>query len=185
MTDTLRGWVLPRGGTCEDKCPLFPVVKGNKQLDKSCWQLFADRKNPNQSRSQCNLVCICRSEPGNTLSGSLLFQSHQARIATLYLPLFGLLIENVQRINVRDVSPFPVNPGNVRKQSRGLRLSLRLGCCTCVLLTLTLSSGAGGCRERWFLTSGLAGSGCWLSFAFASVPTWRSVFVSPPPFLFL
>lgn len=44
-----------------------------------------------------------------------LFQSHQARIATLYLPLFGLLIENVQRINVREVSPFPVNPGSVRK----------------------------------------------------------------------
>ncbi|XP_058132463.1 dedicator of cytokinesis protein 9 isoform X12 [Dasypus novemcinctus] len=38
-------------------------------------------------------------------------RSHQARIATLYLPLFGLLIENVQRINVKDVSPFPVNPG--------------------------------------------------------------------------
>lgn len=44
-----------------------------------------------------------------------LFQSHQARIATLYLPLFGLLIENVQRINVREVSPFPVNPGSVRE----------------------------------------------------------------------
>ncbi|XP_038165703.1 dedicator of cytokinesis protein 9 isoform X7 [Arvicola amphibius] len=42
-------------------------------------------------------------------------RSHQARIATLYLPLFGLLIENVQRINVRDVSPFPVNPGNIVK----------------------------------------------------------------------
>uniref|UniRef100_A0A8C0XQH9 Dedicator of cytokinesis protein 9 n=1 Tax=Castor canadensis TaxID=51338 RepID=A0A8C0XQH9_CASCN len=39
-------------------------------------------------------------------------RSHQARIATLYLPLFGLLIENVQRINVRDVSPFPVNLGS-------------------------------------------------------------------------
>ncbi|KAM6286665.1 dedicator of cytokinesis protein 9 isoform 6-T6 [Spheniscus humboldti] len=36
-------------------------------------------------------------------------RSHQARIATMYLPLFGLLIENVQRINVKDVSPFPVN----------------------------------------------------------------------------
>uniref|UniRef100_A0A452VLW6 Dedicator of cytokinesis 9 n=1 Tax=Ursus maritimus TaxID=29073 RepID=A0A452VLW6_URSMA len=44
-------------------------------------------------------------------------RSHQARIATLYLPLFGLLIENVQRINVRDVSPFPVNPGSVRKHT--------------------------------------------------------------------
>ncbi|XP_067392949.1 dedicator of cytokinesis protein 9 isoform X3 [Emydura macquarii macquarii] len=36
-------------------------------------------------------------------------RSHQARIATLYLPMFGLLVENVQRINVKDVSPFPVN----------------------------------------------------------------------------
>uniref|UniRef100_A0A8C0XQ12 Dedicator of cytokinesis protein 9 n=1 Tax=Castor canadensis TaxID=51338 RepID=A0A8C0XQ12_CASCN len=42
-------------------------------------------------------------------------RSHQARIATLYLPLFGLLIENVQRINVRDVSPFPVNLGSIMK----------------------------------------------------------------------
>ncbi|XP_042637897.1 dedicator of cytokinesis protein 9 [Orycteropus afer afer] len=42
-------------------------------------------------------------------------RSHQARIATLYLPLFGLLIENVQRINVRDVSPFPVNPSSTVK----------------------------------------------------------------------
>uniref|UniRef100_A0A8C6ZDB6 Dedicator of cytokinesis protein 9-like n=1 Tax=Nothoprocta perdicaria TaxID=30464 RepID=A0A8C6ZDB6_NOTPE len=39
-------------------------------------------------------------------------RSHQARIATMYLPLFGLLIENVQRINVKDVSPFPVNPSS-------------------------------------------------------------------------
>uniref|UniRef100_A0A8C0G202 Dedicator of cytokinesis 9 n=1 Tax=Bubo bubo TaxID=30461 RepID=A0A8C0G202_BUBBB len=37
---------------------------------------------------------------------------HQARIATMYLPLFGLLIENVQRINVKDVCPFPVNPSS-------------------------------------------------------------------------
>ncbi|XP_037656337.1 dedicator of cytokinesis protein 9 isoform X13 [Choloepus didactylus] len=42
-------------------------------------------------------------------------RSHQARIVTLYLPLFGLLIENVQRINVRDVSPFPVNPSSTLK----------------------------------------------------------------------
>ncbi|XP_055002245.1 dedicator of cytokinesis protein 9 isoform X17 [Sorex araneus] len=43
-------------------------------------------------------------------------RSHQARIATLYLPLFGLLTENVQRVNVRDVCPFPVNPGSVAKE---------------------------------------------------------------------
>lgn len=38
-----------------------------------------------------------------------LLQSHQARIATLYLPTFGLLIENAYRIDVKDVSPFPIN----------------------------------------------------------------------------
>ncbi|XP_074048041.1 dedicator of cytokinesis protein 9 isoform X4 [Macrotis lagotis] len=42
-------------------------------------------------------------------------RTQQARIATLYLPLFGLLIENVQRINVKDVSPFPVNPSTNAK----------------------------------------------------------------------
>lgn len=30
------------------------------------------------------------------------FQSQQARLATLYLPLFGLLQENVQRLNVKE-----------------------------------------------------------------------------------
>uniref|UniRef100_A0A8D2LWR7 Dedicator of cytokinesis 9 n=1 Tax=Varanus komodoensis TaxID=61221 RepID=A0A8D2LWR7_VARKO len=35
--------------------------------------------------------------------------SHQARIATLYLPTFGLLIENAHRIDVKDISPFPIN----------------------------------------------------------------------------
>ncbi|XP_055964482.1 dedicator of cytokinesis protein 9 isoform X17 [Sorex fumeus] len=48
-------------------------------------------------------------------------RSHQARIATLYLPLFGLLTENVQRVNVRDVCPFPVNPGStVKEEALGL-----------------------------------------------------------------
>ncbi|OXB68198.1 hypothetical protein ASZ78_014144 [Callipepla squamata] len=48
---------------------------------------------------------------------------HQARIATMYLPLFGLLIENVQRINVKDVSPFPVNPSsNQSAKDDGLNL---------------------------------------------------------------
>ncbi|XP_048789118.1 dedicator of cytokinesis protein 9 isoform X9 [Lagopus muta] len=47
---------------------------------------------------------------------------HQARIATMYLPLFGLLIENVQRINVKDVSPFPVNPSSNSGKDDGLNL---------------------------------------------------------------
>uniref|UniRef100_A0A8C2U523 Dedicator of cytokinesis 9 n=1 Tax=Coturnix japonica TaxID=93934 RepID=A0A8C2U523_COTJA len=49
---------------------------------------------------------------------------HQARIATMYLPLFGLLIENVQRINVKDVSPFPVNPSSNNQQSSTLGSSV-------------------------------------------------------------
>ncbi|XP_039600530.1 dedicator of cytokinesis protein 9 isoform X5 [Polypterus senegalus] len=39
-------------------------------------------------------------------------KSQQARLATLYLPLLGLLQENVHRINVKEVSPFPVNNSN-------------------------------------------------------------------------
>ncbi|XP_027878301.1 dedicator of cytokinesis protein 9 isoform X12 [Xiphophorus couchianus] len=39
-------------------------------------------------------------------------KSQQARLATLYFPLFGLLQENVNRLNVKEVSPFPVNHSN-------------------------------------------------------------------------
>ncbi|XP_075774884.1 dedicator of cytokinesis protein 9 isoform X8 [Pelodiscus sinensis] len=49
-------------------------------------------------------------------------RSHQARIATLYLPLFGLLVENVQRINVKDVSPFPVNPSSSSAKDESLSM---------------------------------------------------------------
>ncbi|XP_075439862.1 dedicator of cytokinesis protein 9-like [Ascaphus truei] len=44
-------------------------------------------------------------------------RSQQARIATLYLPLFGLLIENVQRINVKETSPFPVTHNNAKDET--------------------------------------------------------------------
>ncbi|XP_030639154.1 dedicator of cytokinesis protein 9 [Chanos chanos] len=36
-------------------------------------------------------------------------KSQQARLATLYLPLFGLLQENVNRLNVKETSPFTAN----------------------------------------------------------------------------
>ncbi|XP_074845616.1 dedicator of cytokinesis protein 9 isoform X2 [Carettochelys insculpta] len=49
-------------------------------------------------------------------------RSHQARIATLYLPVFGLLVENVQRINVKDVSPFPVNPASSSAKDESLSM---------------------------------------------------------------
>uniref|UniRef100_A0A8C7RCY0 Dedicator of cytokinesis 9 n=1 Tax=Oncorhynchus mykiss TaxID=8022 RepID=A0A8C7RCY0_ONCMY len=39
-------------------------------------------------------------------------KSQQARLATLYLPLFGLLQENVHRLNVKEVSPFTINYSN-------------------------------------------------------------------------
>uniref|UniRef100_A0A4W4GCC0 Dedicator of cytokinesis 9a n=1 Tax=Electrophorus electricus TaxID=8005 RepID=A0A4W4GCC0_ELEEL len=52
-------------------------------------------------------------------------KSQQARLATLYLPLFGLLQENVQRLNIKDVSPYPNNLSNsVRLTPRGHSLSL-------------------------------------------------------------
>ncbi|KAM5181968.1 dedicator of cytokinesis protein 9 isoform 1-T1 [Mantella aurantiaca] len=43
-------------------------------------------------------------------------RSQQARIATLYLPLFGLLIENVQRVNVKDTSPFSAIHNNAKDE---------------------------------------------------------------------
>uniref|UniRef100_A0A4W5NUG3 Dedicator of cytokinesis 9 n=1 Tax=Hucho hucho TaxID=62062 RepID=A0A4W5NUG3_9TELE len=47
-------------------------------------------------------------------------KSQQARLATLYLPLFGLLQENVHRLNVKEVSPFTINySNNVRLLSSG------------------------------------------------------------------
>ncbi|CAL8268097.1 unnamed protein product [Lota lota] len=39
-------------------------------------------------------------------------KSQQARLATLYLPLFGLLQENVNRLNVKEITPFSVNQSN-------------------------------------------------------------------------
>ncbi|KAJ8389777.1 hypothetical protein AAFF_G00114830 [Aldrovandia affinis] len=39
-------------------------------------------------------------------------KAQQARLATLYLPLFGLLQENVHRLNVKEVSPFTVSLSN-------------------------------------------------------------------------
>ncbi|XP_035995261.1 dedicator of cytokinesis protein 9 isoform X23 [Fundulus heteroclitus] len=39
-------------------------------------------------------------------------KSQQARLATLYFPLFGLLQENVNRLNVKEVLPFPINHSN-------------------------------------------------------------------------
>uniref|UniRef100_A0A8D3EAF4 Dedicator of cytokinesis 9 n=1 Tax=Scophthalmus maximus TaxID=52904 RepID=A0A8D3EAF4_SCOMX len=48
-------------------------------------------------------------------------KSQQARLATLYLPLFGLLQENVNRLNVKEVSPFTINHSN------NVRLASTLG----------------------------------------------------------
>ncbi|XP_072114934.1 dedicator of cytokinesis protein 9-like isoform X4 [Mobula birostris] len=53
----------------------------------------------------------------HTFDDRYMSKGQQARIATLYLPLFGLLLDNVQRINVKDCSPFPINqPSNGRKE---------------------------------------------------------------------
>uniref|UniRef100_A0A8C2ZWK5 Dedicator of cytokinesis 9 n=1 Tax=Cyclopterus lumpus TaxID=8103 RepID=A0A8C2ZWK5_CYCLU len=50
-------------------------------------------------------------------------KSQQARLATLYFPLFGLLQENVNRLNVKEVSPFTINhSNNVREPPSGFFL---------------------------------------------------------------
>ncbi|KAK7893452.1 hypothetical protein WMY93_022604 [Mugilogobius chulae] len=43
-------------------------------------------------------------------------KSHQARLATLYLPMFGLLQENVHRLDMKDLAPFN-NHSNPRDDS--------------------------------------------------------------------
>ncbi|XP_027867120.1 dedicator of cytokinesis protein 9-like isoform X1 [Xiphophorus couchianus] len=43
-------------------------------------------------------------------------KSHQARLATLYLPLFGLLQENVYRLDIKDSAPLS-NHNNMREDS--------------------------------------------------------------------
>ncbi|XP_008423168.1 dedicator of cytokinesis protein 9-like isoform X10 [Poecilia reticulata] len=43
-------------------------------------------------------------------------KSHQARLATLYLPLFGLLQENVYRLDIKDSAPLG-NHNNMREDS--------------------------------------------------------------------
>ncbi|KAK1789774.1 hypothetical protein P4O66_014925 [Electrophorus voltai] len=50
-------------------------------------------------------------------------KSQQARLATLYLPLFGLLQENVQRLNIKDVSPYPNNLSNSNGREEPLSAS--------------------------------------------------------------
>ncbi|XP_062982156.1 dedicator of cytokinesis protein 9 isoform X4 [Elgaria multicarinata webbii] len=49
-------------------------------------------------------------------------RSHQARMATLYLPTFGLLIENAHRIDVKDISPFPINASSSSAKDESISL---------------------------------------------------------------
>ncbi|XP_023820922.1 dedicator of cytokinesis protein 9 isoform X8 [Oryzias latipes] len=46
-------------------------------------------------------------------------KSQQARLATLYLPLFGLLQENVHRLDIKDSAP-PSSHNNTREDSLGI-----------------------------------------------------------------
>lgn len=53
----------------------------------------------NVHRSLLHYMCHICSWPLDV------FQSHQARLATLYLPMFGLLQENVHRLDIKDSAP--------------------------------------------------------------------------------
>ncbi|XP_064413718.1 dedicator of cytokinesis protein 9 isoform X1 [Latimeria chalumnae] len=56
----------------------------------------------------------------HTFDDRYMSKSQQARVATLYLPLFGLLLENVNRINVKDISPFAVNHSSSNTKDESL-----------------------------------------------------------------
>ncbi|KAM6945556.1 dedicator of cytokinesis protein 9-like isoform 1-T1 [Aplochiton taeniatus] len=59
-------------------------------------------------------------------------KSQQARLVTLYLPLFGLLLENVYRLSVKESSPFLNNPNNLRDDclwSSSMATPLKPGSC--------------------------------------------------------
>ncbi|XP_063160879.1 dedicator of cytokinesis protein 9 isoform X2 [Candoia aspera] len=58
----------------------------------------------------------------HSFDGRYTSKSHQARIATLYLPIFGLLIENVHRIDVKDISPFLINASSSGAKDDSLNL---------------------------------------------------------------
>ncbi|CAL1598352.1 unnamed protein product [Knipowitschia caucasica] len=50
----------------------------------------------------------------HTFDDRYVAKSHQARLATLYLPMFGLLQENVHRLDMKDLVPFS-NHNNARE----------------------------------------------------------------------
>ncbi|XP_017547796.1 dedicator of cytokinesis protein 9 isoform X8 [Pygocentrus nattereri] len=50
-------------------------------------------------------------------------KSQQARLATLYLPLFGILQENVHRLNIKDTSPFTNSLSNSHSRDEPLLTS--------------------------------------------------------------
>nr|XP_028584081.1 dedicator of cytokinesis protein 9 isoform X13 [Podarcis muralis] len=58
----------------------------------------------------------------HSLDDRYVSRSHQARIATLYLPTFGVLIENAHRIDVKDISPFPINASSSSTKDESLSL---------------------------------------------------------------
>lgn len=73
----------------------------------------------------CVSECECECD-GIFADIALFFQSQQARLATLYLPLFGLLQENVNRLNVKEVSPFTINHSiQVRTPPSGVSVNLQ------------------------------------------------------------
>uniref|UniRef100_A0A673L5T1 Dedicator of cytokinesis protein 9-like n=1 Tax=Sinocyclocheilus rhinocerous TaxID=307959 RepID=A0A673L5T1_9TELE len=62
------------------------------------------------------------------------YASKQARLATLYLPLFGLLQENVYRLNVRDTSNLNTNQVNYLLYVRIIKLPMARSVLWCDIL---------------------------------------------------
>ena len=67
-------------------------------------------------------ICLVQRRPLIDFCWS--FQSHQARLATLYLPLFGLLQENVHRLDIKESAPLSTH--SVSLASSGGTLNRRI-----------------------------------------------------------
>lgn len=75
---------------------------------------FDDRYSSKVSEHSCVCCAVwCFATVLNTRRVCV-FQGQQARLATLYLPLFSLLLENVHRLNIKDAAPVTNQTNMVR-----------------------------------------------------------------------
>lgn len=137
LQEPLPGGAAAQGGECcsagvqGDSSDCHPGAEESDDKAHIWWPLHLQSKCFITSTLSClsaALQYLCRGASSREilLRDLFVFQSQQARLATLYLPLFGLLQENVNRLNVKEVTPFPINHSNhVREPPSGLFVDLQ------------------------------------------------------------